>query len=91
MSEIKKEVVEDDEAYLIMSEEHTKKLVTPETVWAKISDDGQLEIIRWDIIQMYATEYDSMSRSNQPKSQTHIICKLLMLVRDQERRRNEKL
>ena len=91
MSEINKEVVEDDEAYLIVPEEHMKKIATPDTVWAKIDDDGQLEIIRWDIIQMYALEYDMLARAKQKHSQTHVICKLLLLVRDQERRRSEKL
>jgi hypothetical protein len=90
MSEIKKEILEDDEAYLIVPPELTKKIASPETVWAKIGDDCQLEVIRWDIIQMYALEYDMLSRSKQQPSQTHVICKLLVLVRDQERRRHEK-
>ena len=91
MSEIKKEVLDDDEAYLIVPEEHIKKIATPDTVWAKIGEDGQLEVIRWDIIQMYALEYDMQARAKQQHSQTHVICKLLVLVRDQERRRSEKL
>ena len=91
MSEIKKEVLDDDEAYLIIPEEHMKKLAQPNTVWVKIGEDGQLEVIRWDIIQMYALEYDMLARAKQQHSQTHVICKLLVLVRDQERRRNEKL
>ena len=90
MSEIRKEVVEDDEAYLIVSDEHIKKIAMPETVWAKIGENGQLEVIRWDIIQMYALEYDMVSRAKQQPNQTHVICKLLVLVRDQERRRHEK-
>ena len=85
------ELNDDDEAYLIVPEEHMKKVVMPDTVWAKIGDDNQLEVIRWDIIEMYATEYDSLGRGGKDRSQTHVICKLLMLVRDQERRRNEKL
>ena len=88
MSEIKKEVVEDDEAYLIVPEEHMKKVAMPDTIWAKIGDDGQLEVIRWDIIEMYATEYDSLGRGCKDRSQTHVICKLLTLVRYQERKRH---
>ena len=84
------DIQDDEDAYLIVPEEHMKKVVMPDTVWAKIGDDGQLEVIRWDIIEMYATEYDSLGRDGKDKSQTHVICKLLMLVRDQERRRNEK-
>ena len=85
MSEIKKEILEDDEAYLIVPEEHAKVVATPDTVWAKIDDEGKLEVLRWDIIEMYATEYDSLGRNGKEKSQTHVICKLLVLVRDQVR------
>ena len=52
MSEINKEILEDDEAYLIVPEEHVKKVAMPETVWAKIGDDGKLEVLRWDIISL---------------------------------------
>ena len=41
MSEINKEILEDDEAYLIVPEEHVKKVAMPETVWAKLGDDGK--------------------------------------------------
>ena len=85
MSEIKKEVLEDDEAYLIVPQEHAKVVASPDTVWAKIDDDGKLEILRWDIIDMYAAEFDSLNRNGKDKSQTHVICKLLSLVRDQVR------
>lgn len=85
MSEIKKEILEDDEAYLIVPEEHAKVVATPDTVWAKIDDEGKLETLRWDIVEMYALEYDSLGRNGKDKSQTHVICKLLVLVRDQVR------
>lgn len=85
MSEIKKETLEDDEAYLIIPQEHTKVVANPETVWAKIDDEGKLETLRWDIVEMYALEYDSLGRNGKDKSQTHVICKLLVLVRDQVR------
>jgi len=86
MSEIKKEILEDDEAYLIIHEENKKKIAMPETIWAKIDDKGELEILRWDIVQMYAMEYDSLKRTGKEPSQTHVICKLLVLVRDQVRK-----
>ena len=85
MSEINKEVLEDDEAYLVVPQEHAKIVANPETVWAKIDDSGQLETLRWDIVEMYALEYDSLGRNGKEKSQTHVICKLLVLVRDQVR------
>jgi hypothetical protein len=86
MSEINKEILEDDEAYLIVPQEHAKVIATPETPWAKIDDEGQLELLRWDIVEMYAMEYDSLGRNGKTKSQTHVICKLLVLVRDQVRK-----
>lgn len=86
MSEINKETVEDDEAYLIVPQEHAKIIATPETAWAKIDDEGQLELLRWDIVEMYAMEYDSLGRNGKTKSQTHVLCKLLVLVRDQVRK-----
>ena len=85
MNEINKEVLEDDEAYLVVPQEHAKIVANPETVWAKIDDNGQLETLRWDIVEMYALEYDSLGRNGKEKSQTHVICKLLVLVRDQVR------
>ena len=84
MSDIK----DDDEAYLVVDQAHMKNVVLPEVVWAKIGDDGQLETIRWDIISMYAAEYDG---SDKNRSQTHVICKLLVLVRDETRKQYEQL
>jgi len=86
MSEINKEVLEDDEAYLIVPQEHAKVIASPETAWAKIDEEGKLELLRWDIVEMYALEYDSLGRNGKDKSQTHVICKLLVLVRDQVRK-----
>lgn len=82
---------DNEEAYLEMPEENVKKIATPDTIWAKIGDDGQLEVLRWDIIEMYAAEYDSLVRSGNPnKSQTHVLCKLLVLVRDETRKENRR-
>lgn len=88
MSEMS-EINDDDEAYLIVPAEQVKKVVAPEQVWAKIGDDGGLEVLRWDIIEMYATEFDSLNRAGQPKQQTHVLCKLLVLVREQVRKEVE--
>jgi hypothetical protein len=85
MSEIK----DDDEAYLIIPQEHKKVIANPETVWAKIGDDGQLEVLRWDIIDMYATEFDSLLRAGKDKPQTHVLCKLLVLAREQVKKEVE--
>ena len=77
------DINDDEEAYLVIPEGHTKKLIPSETVWAKIGDKGELEILRWDLIEMYANEYNS---SEQNRTQTHIMCKLLVLVRDETRK-----
>lgn len=74
---------DDDEAYLIIPQEHVKVVAPPDTIWAKIGDDGQLEVLRWDIIEMYAAEFDSLLRAEKDRAQTHVLCKLLVLVRDQ--------
>lgn len=67
-------------AELIMDKSNVKAI--PETVWAKIGDKGDLEVIRWDIIDMYAKQYD-IDKNN--RTQSHVMCKLLALVRDQTR------
>jgi hypothetical protein len=73
---------DEDEAYLVVAPSHMKTVVMPDTIWAKIGDDGKLEVLRWDIIEMYARDYDSGTHN---RAQTHIMCKLLMLVRQQVR------
>ena len=70
-------------AELIVNKDNTKAV--PETIWAKLGDDGELEIIRWDIIEMYAKQYDI---DNKNRSQSHVMCKLLLLVRDHERKQH---
>jgi len=75
-------------AELIVDKTHVKQIPS-ETVWAKIGDNGGLEVIRWDIIEMFAKQYD-IDKNN--RSQSHIMCKLLVLVRDETRKeRGEKV
>ena len=69
-------------AELIINKENTVP-ISNETVWAKIGDKGDLEVVRWDIIEMYAKQYDI---DNKNRSQSHVMCKLLVLVRDQTRK-----
>lgn len=80
------DVDDNEEAYLEMPEEHVKKIAMPDTVWAKIGDDGQLEVLRWDIVEMYALDFDMQKKAKKEPQQAHVICKLLVLVRDQVRR-----
>ena len=84
MSDIK----DDDEAYLVVDEAHMKKVILPDEVWAKIDDKGNLEFVRWDLIERFAREYDATENN---RSQNHVFCKLLTLVRDQTRRECEQL
>lgn len=72
-------------AELIINKENAKAI--PETVWAKIGDKGDLEVMRWDIIEMYARQYD-IDKNN--RTQSHVMCKLLVLVRDQTRAESSK-
>lgn len=69
-------------AELIVDRQQTIAMPS-ETVWAKIGDKGELEVIRWDIIEMYAAQYDSDLKH---RSQSHVMCKLLVLVRDETRK-----
>ncbi len=73
-------------AELIMDKNHVKAIPN-ETVWAKIGEDGGLEVIRWDIIEMYAKQYD-IDKNN--RTQSHVMCKLLVLVRDDTRKENRR-
>ena len=73
----------DTEAYLEVPPENRVVVPGAETIWAKIGDDNQLEIIRWDIIEKYAAQYDADKNA---RDQTRVMCKLLVLVRDQARK-----
>lgn len=74
----------DDAEYaeLIIDKEHVR-VIPSETIWAKIGDDNELEILRWDLIEAFAKQYD-INRNN--RTQSHVMCKLLVLVRDQVRK-----
>ena len=75
--------VNDDVSYLDIKPEDCVPIPAQEEVWAKIGDNGQLEVIRWDLIELYAAMYDA---SNENRSQTQVFCKLLKLVRDDTRK-----
>ena len=78
--------VNDDVSYLDIKPEDCVQIPAQEEVWAKIGDNGQLEVIRWDLIELYAAMYDA---SNENRSQTQVFCKLLKLVRDDTRKEYE--
>ncbi len=80
-----------------MDDEEVVYLVNPdgttsgkhEVTWVKIGDDGKLEFINWDTINSYSSEFDSLG-PNGRRTETHVICKLLTLVRDETRREVEE-
>lgn len=76
------EIDGEEEAYLMINSENTVPMKS-DTIWAKIGDDGSLETIRWDIIEAFAADYDGNINN---RDQTHVMCKLLVLVRDQARK-----
>jgi len=78
-------VGEERDVYLEIPEEH--KISVPETIWCKIGEAGELEIIRWDIINVYAAQYDADKNA---RDQTRVMCKLLTLVRDETRKEVER-
>lgn len=80
------DIDDNEEAYLELPEEHVKKVAMPNTVWAHISEDGKLAVLQWDIIDMYAVEFDVQKKLKKEPAQAYVICKLLTLVRDQVRK-----
>ena len=73
----------DTDAYLEVPEDQKLATPSPESVWVKINEAGELEVIRWDIINMYAARFDADKNA---RNETHVMCKLLTLVRDQVRK-----
>ena len=74
-----------DEAYLEALPQNRHEVEAPEVVWASIADDGRSAIIRWDIVETYAVEFDIWREEGKQIPETLLFCKLLTLVRDQER------
>ncbi len=76
---------DDDVSYLDIKPEHVVQIPSQEKVWAQIGDDLKLAHIDWDIITAMANEFDENHRHGKPKSQSQVMSKLLVLVRDEER------
>lgn len=74
-----------DEAYLEQLPQNRKQINTQEVTWASISEDGQSATIRWDIVETYAVEFDICRQEGKQIPETLVFCKLLLLVRQQER------
>jgi len=76
----------EEEVYLVNPDGSSpgKKEIT----WVKIGEDGSLEYINWKTIDEYSKEFDEFGPSGR-RTQTHIICKLLTLIRDETRKELE--
>ena len=73
---------EDDVSFLDIRKEDLIPVPPQEKVWATIGENLALEYIDWAVINGMATQFDDLHKSNQPKSETHVMCKLIALVRD---------
>jgi hypothetical protein len=73
---------DDDVSYLDIKEEDKIKVPAQETVWARIGDNLQLEYIDWQMVDAFAAQFDELTKANQEKTESHVMCKLIALVRD---------
>lgn len=76
---------DDDVSYLDVKPEDMVLMPPQEKVWAKISDTGTLEHIDWALIEGMAARFDEKLAQGLDKEQSEVICKLLVLVREQVR------
>jgi hypothetical protein len=82
---------DDDISYLDAKPEDLVAMPAQQRVWATISDDLELEYIDWDMINELAKQFDVLHKANQEKTESHVICKLLTLVREQTRKECEQI
>ena len=61
-----------------------------EKVWAQIGDDLELAYIDWNMTEEFARQFDEIHKAGGEKTQSHVICKLLTLVRKEARKEYEK-
>ena len=80
------EINDDDVSYLDVKPEDMVPIPPQEKVWATIGDNLQLEYIDWDMIENLANQFDQIHKANGQKTESHVICKLLTLVREQTRK-----
>jgi hypothetical protein len=73
---------DDDVSFLDVRKEDLIPMPPNERVWAQINDECQLGYIDWAMINTLAAQFDELHKSNQEKTESHVICKLLTLVRD---------
>ena len=84
------EINDEDVSYLEINPENTIAVPVQEKVWAQIGEDLTLAYIDWPMIEALAREFDTLHKENKEKTQSHVMCKLLTLVRDQARKEYDK-
>lgn len=73
---------DDDVSYLDVKEEDKIRVPAQEQVWAKIGDNLQLEYIDWQMVDAFAMQFDELTKAGKDKTESHVMCKLIALVRD---------
>ena len=73
---------EEDISYLEVKPEHLVPMPAQEKAWAQIGEDLKLAFIDWDMINEMARQFDVIHKQGGEKSQSQIISKLLVLVRE---------
>ena len=80
------EINDDDVSYLDVKPEDMVPIPPQEKVWAQIGEDLKLAHIDWEIITAMANQFDENHRQGKPKTQSEVMSKLLVLVRDETRK-----
>ena len=83
------DINDDDVSYLDAKPEDLVAMPVQQKVWATIGDNLELEYIDWDMINELAKQFDVLHKDGQQKTESHVICKLLTLVREQTRKECE--
>lgn len=73
---------DDDVSFLDVKPEDIVAMPPQEKVWATIGDDLKLQYIDWSMINLMALQFDELHKQGLEKSESHVICKLMTLVRD---------
>lgn len=74
--------VNDDVSYLEINPENCVPMPLQEKAWAQIGEDLKLSFIDWDMINEMARQFDELHLQKKDKSQSQVISKLLVLVRE---------
>ena len=81
---------DDDISYLDTKPEDMITMPAQQKVWATIGDNLELDYIDWKMIEELAKQFDLLHKEGQEKTESHVICKLLTLVREQTRKECEQ-